>query len=84
VVATFTVYLPDGLLARVDELRGSMSRSGFIRAQLEVLGPHVAPVVGAVVSGDFGPVDEGVVVETVRPSEVVSRSEAFARATQNP
>ena len=39
-MATFTLYLPDAVLARVDELRGSTSRSGFIRAQLE--GPVVA------------------------------------------
>jgi hypothetical protein len=34
-MATFTLYLPDALLAELDELRGDVSRSAAIRGSLE-------------------------------------------------
>jgi hypothetical protein len=83
-VATFTLYLPDAVLARVDELRGPTSRSGFIRAQLELLGPHAVPERSPEPAVDLKPPREPLVQskEEMWRAMPLSRSELFARATQ--
>jgi hypothetical protein len=75
-VATFTLYLPDNVLARLDEVRGSTSRSAFIRAQLEQVMPMGTTAVGGMIAPTPAQLEQPL-------PPVQSRSEMFARATQN-
>jgi metal-responsive CopG/Arc/MetJ family transcriptional regulator len=82
-VATFTLYLPDALLAELDDLRGDVSRSAAIRGSLEaaltLARAEVAATGRPLSVGEPDAAAQGVAIsELQRPS----RSEMFARATQ--
>jgi metal-responsive CopG/Arc/MetJ family transcriptional regulator len=82
-MATFTLYLPDALLAELDEVRGDVSRSAVIRGSLEAtftLARAEVTATGRPLSiGEPDAAAQGVAIAELQQP---SRSEMFARATR--